>query len=180
MVNLIKRFKLKNSTAINFVDLNKEEKAMVRRWRNNKNIRRWLYTDHIISAKEHSRFIEALKDDDKNAYWLIKNRSGEFLGTVSLNRINLKNRSAYLGIYANPEVRQPRTGHGLIAFLKKIAFGIFKLHTLKLEVIADNKRAIDFYIREGFSKKGELRDFVFKNRRWMDVVVMGIINNAKK
>lgn len=180
MITLRKRFRLKNSIAINFVNLNKEEKEMVRRWRNNKNIRRWMYDGHIISLKEHSRFIESLKNDNKNSYWLIKNGRGESVGTVSLNRINFKNRNAYLGIYVNPEISQSGTGRLLIALLKKIAFGIFKLHTLKLEVIADNKRAVDFYSREGFSKEGELRDFVFKNGRWIDVVVMGMINNAKK
>lgn len=179
MAMLRKRFKLKNNIAINFINLSKEEKGMVRRWRNNKDIRKWLFTGHIISAKEHSRFIEALEKGDKNTYWLVKNISGESLGVISLNRINFKNRNAYLGIYTNPEFRHPLAGRQLLALLKKIAFKIFKFHTLKLEVIADNKRAIGFYKKSGFIREGRLSEFVHKNGKWQDAIVMGIIRKGR-
>ncbi|MDW8097566.1 MAG: GNAT family N-acetyltransferase, partial [Aquificaceae bacterium] len=56
-----------------------------------------------------------------------------------------------------------------------LAFEVAKLHTLKLEVIEDNERAISFYKRMGFVEEGRLREFVFKEGRWKDVIVMGMV-----
>jgi len=61
--------------------------------------------------------------------------------------------------------------------LKMVAFGVAKLHTLKLEVIEDNERALKLYIRSGFKKEGELIDYVFKNGLYKNVILMGMVNN---
>ena len=90
--------------------------------------------------------------------------------------MDLSNKNAYLGIYTNPYNVKRGTGYALIECLKVLAFDIANLHTLKLEVIEKNKRAISFYKKAGFSKEGILRDFVFKDGKWCDVIVMGIIN----
>jgi UDP-4-amino-4,6-dideoxy-N-acetyl-beta-L-altrosamine N-acetyltransferase len=38
-----------------------------------------------------------------------------------------------------------------------------------------NERAINFYRKTGFSEEGRLKEFVFKDGKWLDVIVMGII-----
>jgi UDP-4-amino-4,6-dideoxy-N-acetyl-beta-L-altrosamine N-acetyltransferase len=66
-------------------------------------------------------------------------------------------------------------GKILMDCLKNIAFKIAGFHTLKLEVIENNKRAINFYKTLGFTEEGRLREFVYKNDRWLDVIVMGMV-----
>ena len=176
MMDLRRDFKFEDILLINFMNLGDKEKEIVREWRNNVDIRKWMYSDHIISQEEHVRFIEELKIDNKNSYWLAGDKDGEYLGIISLNRVDLSNKNAYLGIYTNPYNVKRGTGYALIECLKVLAFDIANLHTLKLEVIEKNKRAISFYKKAGFSKEGILRDFVFKDGKWCDVIVMGIIN----
>jgi sialic acid synthase SpsE len=48
------------------------------------------------------------------------------------------------------------------------------------EVIETNERAISFYKKTGFSEEGRLKEFVFKDGRWLDVIVMGIIGECRK
>lgn len=174
-VSLRRNFEFDDVFLVNFINLNNEESEMVRNWRNNENIRRWMFSDHIISQEEHIRFIEGLKKNSKNFYWVVKNKEGEYLGVVSLNRVDFKNKNAYLGIYVSPDCQQVGTGHVLITCLKKITLDIARLHTLKLEVIETNARAIDFYKKSGFTEEGRLKEFISKDGRWLDVVVMGII-----
>jgi len=57
-----------------------------------------------------------------------------------------------------------------------MASNIFGLHSLKLEVIEDNKKAIEFYKKKGFEEEGRLREFVLKHGKWLGVIIMGIIN----
>ncbi|PWB52631.1 MAG: UDP-4-amino-4,6-dideoxy-N-acetyl-beta-L-altrosamine N-acetyltransferase [Candidatus Methanoperedenaceae archaeon] len=171
-IDLKKNIELKYAELINFINLNDDEKEMIRNWRNHENVRNMMYSDHIITIEEHSKFIAGLRNDIKNSFWIVR-RNRENIGVISLNRVDLKNSNAYIGIYTNPYL----SGMGglLIECLKKLAFDKVKLHTLKLEVIEENERAIHFYKKAGFEEEGRLREFVFKTGKWLDVIVMGIL-----
>jgi UDP-4-amino-4,6-dideoxy-N-acetyl-beta-L-altrosamine N-acetyltransferase len=166
---------LEEAILINYVNLSDEEKEMVRNWRNHETIRKWMYQEHIISPEEHAEFVQKLKQDTKNFYWLVKSKDDLYLGMISLNRVDSRNKNAYLGIYANPDRKMARAGNVLVKCLKKLAFNIAGLHTLRLEVTSNNERAINFYKRSGFSEEGKLREFVLKDEKWHDVIVMGMI-----
>ena len=157
----------------NFINLPEEEVQMVRNWRNHPDVRRWMYTDHEITQEEHRNFINKLKNDTKNFYYLVI-KEDNYVGVVYLTRLDPRNRNAYFGIYANPFEKAPNTGMILEKTSLKLAFGVANLHTLKLEVIENNERAINFYKRMGFREEGRLREFAFKDGRWLDVIVMGM------
>lgn len=175
--NLRKNIELGEVLLKNFVNLSQEEKEMVRRWRNHPEVRKWMYTDHEISEEEHMEFLEKLKEDKKNFYYLVL-KDGKAIGVLYLNRVDFRNRNAYFGIYANPEEKIHGAGLVLEKTAIKLAFEVTNLHTLKLEVIEDNEKAINFYKRMGFLEEGRLREFVFKDGRWKDVIVMGMIESS--
>lgn len=176
--NLRKDLRIGNVTLKNFVNLANQERIMILRWRNNEHIRKWSYSEHIISKAEHVRFINRLKEDENNFYYLVQRRNSQYVGVISLNKLNFNHKNAYLGIYSNPKL----TGVGslLMESLKDVAFKIAKLHSLKLEVIENNKRAIRFYKKHRFKQEGRLKEFVYKDGKWLDVIVMGIVNNDDK
>lgn len=176
MINLHNNFELNELNIINFIHLSYEEKKMVLNWRNHSNIRRWMYSDDIISEEEHIKFIDKLATDDARFYWIVKKRN-ECLGTVSFNKIDFKNKYAYLGIYSNPYSTFKNKGSMLIKCIKTLAFEIVELHTLKLEVLDSNQKAINFYKKEKFIEEGKLKECILKNNEWNDVIVMGVINN---
>ncbi len=176
MLNLKSNFFLENVSAFNFIFLTSEDLEIVRNWRNNENIRKWFYTDHMISNDEHQKFIEKLKNDNHNYYWLVK-QNNDYLGVVSLNKFDSKNKNSYLGIYANPDNPQKGIGSVLGNFLLHIAFNIANLHTLKLEVLENNLKAINFYKKLGFIEEGIIREIIYKSDKWVNVIIMGIINN---
>ncbi|WPM32353.1 UDP-4-amino-4,6-dideoxy-N-acetyl-beta-L-altrosamine N-acetyltransferase [Hydrogenobacter sp. T-2] len=161
----------------NFVNLNEEEIEMVRRWRNHPEVRRWMYTDHEISKEEHLSFIETLRHDKRNFYYLVY-KVDKAVGVLSLTKVDFRNCNAYFGIYANPEEKIHGAGLILEKSAISLAFDVAQLHTLKLEVIEDNERVINFHKRMGFEEEGRLKEFVFKDGRWKDVIVMGIIKKG--
>lgn len=177
MTSLCTNFLLKDTELINFININDDEKRMVLTWRNHETIRKWMYSNDIISVEEHDSFINKRRTDGYNFYWIVKNKEKHYLGTIYLNKIDFKNRHAYLGIYSNPYTEIKNKGHFLIESLKELSFNIAKFHTLKLEVVECNQKAIAFYERSGFKEEGRLKEFVFKDGKWYDVIVMGIINN---
>jgi UDP-4-amino-4,6-dideoxy-N-acetyl-beta-L-altrosamine N-acetyltransferase len=150
---------------------------LVRGWRNKDCIRKWMYSDRAIPKTEHILFITGLRGDKKNFYWLAKHATGEYLGVVYLNRLDKRNRNAYLGIYVNPCSSFTGKGKTLIDCLKLLGFKKAGLHTMKLEVLKKNALAAGFYKKHGFRIEGVLREFVFKGGRWEDVIIMGLKNN---
>ncbi|WP_129597817.1 UDP-4-amino-4,6-dideoxy-N-acetyl-beta-L-altrosamine N-acetyltransferase [Methanohalophilus profundi] len=164
---------------INFTELNKKEKDSIREWRNSETVRKWMYSDSLISPEEHTQFINSLKLDTKNCYWLVSNKKEEHIGVIYLNKIDFRNKNAYLGIYNNPNCKLKNRGSILINLIIELSFSLYELHTLKLEVIENNERAINFYKKAGFIQEGRLKEFVLKNGSWHDVIVMGLTNDKE-
>lgn len=174
-MNLKEDFILNEILLKNFINASIEEKEMVRECRNEESIRKWMYSDEIITQEEHLNFIAKLRTDNKNFYWIVY-KYKEFIGVISLNNVNIKNRNAYIGIYSNSFCKTRNKGSLLINCLKKVAFDIAGIHSLKLEVTENNDRAINFYKKTGFEEEGILREFVYKDEKWLSVIVMGIVN----
>lgn len=172
MKKLKGNFAFNNIRAINFLKLSGRQKELVRLWRNHRQIRQWMSGNSLITPLEHKAFIGNLKNNSRDFYWLVKEDKGGDLGVIYLNRLDTKNRNAYLGIYVNPYLR--KAGHKVMGCLKKIAFTRAGLHTLKLEVFEHNARALAFYAKEGFTREGVLKDFVFRGGKWINLVVMGL------
>ena len=171
-------FDFKKISLENFINLSKEELEMIRKWRNHKEVRKWMYSDHIISKEEHLSYINKLKKDNKNYSWLVK-KEDNGLGVLNFHRVDLKNKHAYFGQYSNPEKSVPGLGWIVDKIAIKLAFNIIGLHTLKLEALADNK-ILQIHKKVGFQKEGRLKDYILKNNEWKDVVVMGLTEENKK
>ena len=177
MLKLRKNFKLKNSIILkNFINLTSREIEMVRVWRNNSNIRKWMYKSHVIFIGEHAEFVNKLGKRNDKFCWLIKHKNEEYIGVIILDRVDFCNKTAYLGIYRNPCSNVSFSVLSLSRIMLELAFDIAGLHTLKLEVIEGNKKALNFYKKSGFRIEGKLREFVYKDKKWKDAIIMGILN----
>ena len=129
-----------------------------------------MFSTHIISWEEHTAFLERLKFDTSSKYWFV-----EDLGVISLRKLDLKHKNAYLGIYKNPNNKEKGAASELMKFLLEKTFDDYQLHTLKLEVFSDNRRAITFYNKCGFNQEGRLRElYCRENGNYVDLVLMGI------
>jgi len=161
---------------INFVNLGGADSERVLAWRNSYGVRRWTYTDHVITVAEHEAFIGRLREEGDSAYWLVR-KQGEGvrdMGVISLTGIDWQAGKATLGIYANPDLKLPGLGRELMKCLLEVTFFILRLGRLQLEVLEDNTRAVDFYRWAGFREIGRLKERIFRGGRTMDALVMEI------
>ncbi len=160
-----------NTEIFNFIDLNMEEKKKILQWRNNPEVRRWMYRDSPIKPDEHLRFIDTLKNRKDRLYFLVKTK-GKPIGVIDLTEIDNSKKSANFGIYADPALRGK--GGVLMHTLIAYAFGKLKLQKLIAEVFIDNKKAIGLYKRFGFQevkiieKNGQkLTTMELSNENWI-------------
>lgn len=94
-------YKVGDYSFINFINLDDETIKQVWQWRNDPQIREFMYNKEIIPLENHLRFVESLKDRNDVAYWLVR-KGAEAIGVTNLTDINIEESSAELGYYMLP------------------------------------------------------------------------------
>ena len=142
---------MKEIKLINFTDLSNDEKKMVLEWRNNQNIKKWMYTQDDINLESHLNFIDSLNNSKDKLYFLVK-KEDENIGVIYFTQIE-PNESLHIGIYSNPHLK----GYGkiLLETIIYFSFEILKVEKIFSEVYFENERAYILYKRYNFIEIGK-------------------------
>jgi UDP-4-amino-4,6-dideoxy-N-acetyl-beta-L-altrosamine N-acetyltransferase len=153
-----------NVVLTSFPDLSEDKKRMVLSWRNHPEIRKWMVTRESIALSAHLAFIERLRSDTANEYYLVSDERGTELGVISFTEI-IPKLSAMPGLYKNPHCEERGVGQRLMAAIDAHAIQTLQLTELRLQVLRSNERAIALYQRSGYQQCGEDGDFLLFLKR---------------
>jgi UDP-2,4-diacetamido-2,4,6-trideoxy-beta-L-altropyranose hydrolase/UDP-4-amino-4,6-dideoxy-N-acetyl-beta-L-altrosamine N-acetyltransferase len=142
---------------VNFTELSLHEKKMILEWRNSKEIRRWMYTDELISLKNHLSYIDSLDSREDRVYFLVKD-GDRAIGVIDFTSIDYKKNQADIGLYARPNERG--IGTTLMKIIIEYGFNI-----LIAEVLKENHRAIRLYKKFGFIEKSRRDNMIIMERK---------------
>lgn len=134
---------------INFIDLTENEKEMVLNWRNNEDIKKWMYTQDDITINEHLNFINNLVGNISKQYFVVKSND-EYIGVVDFTDISKD--ETYFGLYSNPESKVTGVGRLLEEICLDYAFKTLKVKKLKLEVFSENIRVRNLHKKYKFKE----------------------------
>ena len=102
----------------------------------------------------------------------------EILGLISLLSIDTINRKAELHIMIGS---QQNRGKGIGTFavneMLKHAFYNLNLYRIELEALETNNTAIHLYEKCGFVYEGKKRKAIYKNGKYIDMIMMGLIKD---
>ena len=143
---------MKEIKLINFTDLSNDEKKIILEWRNNPNIKKWMYTQSDITLESHLNFIDSLNNSKDKLYFLVK-KEDENIGVIYFT--NLTKKEVYFGLYANPTIKILGVGRILEKLSIDFAFNSLNARKLKLEVFEDNIQVINLHRKYNFKKSGE-------------------------
>jgi RimJ/RimL family protein N-acetyltransferase len=101
----------------------------------------------------------------------------ELIGHVSIHNVDNINRNAFIGIVIGNEADRGR-GYGTEVLRLVLAYGFktLNLHNIALTVHSDMQMAIACYKKIGFKEIGRMRDWVFKDGRYVDKIYMDILD----
>ncbi|MEK4251868.1 GNAT family N-acetyltransferase [Paenibacillus sp. FSL W7-1287] len=123
------------------------------------------YLNVIMEGKSSTKsFVIAEKD------------SLEYIGQIDLFNLDWKNRFAVMAIViGKKEYLGKGYGSEAIRVLQKFAFEELNLNRIELDVYDYNARAYKCYLKCGFKEEGRMRQKLFKNGRYRDVIRMAIL-----
>lgn len=151
--------------AINLVlltTLDTESQMKVREIRNEESVRKWMYTDHIISVNEHLGWINRLKQDHKQIVFVVLNDQNHPLGIVSVNAFDRLHKRADWAYYLTGTARGG-LGSALENAFIDFVFNILGIEKLNCEVIEGNSAVIKLHKKFLFKEEGFRRSNILKN-----------------
>lgn len=144
-------------------------------WMHDTEISRYFRDDMLNKTEEDVlKFIDQadiIPLNEKSVHYAIVEETDQYLGTISLKAINLKDRNAEYAISLRKGAQGRGVGYAATRELLDVAFNKLELEKVYLNVLSDNKRAIQLYEKCGFVLEGEFRNHLYlreqyKNLRW--------------
>ncbi len=157
--------------------LEKEDAPLFVTWFNDPDVRRLLKRFQPMTLREEEGFLEQLAgDENKVILGIALHENDRLIGGTGLHQIDQRNRHAAFGIVIGDKTEWGK-GHGTEAtrLIVGHAFATMNLNRVWLHVYEYNPRAIRCYESVGFKKEGVLRQDTFRDGRYWDTVVMGIL-----
>lgn len=157
------------------------EKLM--QWRMRPDITKYMNTDPKLTIEGQKKWFERIMKDSelsveegrKGFYWLLE-VDGVPAGFVSLVNIDSLNQRIHTGVYiAEKAKRSLRLTLDLQWNLYRYSFDVLQMHKVCEEVFAENKAVNRILDMNGSKREGILRDHIYKNGTYHDVVVRGIL-----
>ena len=148
----------------------------------------YLGTAAFLNSVRQRAWFESLSNSDTRAYFVLETAvepigetaselSWERVGIVRVTDIDRINRSMCVGGDITPQRRGRGLGRTMYSLILKLAFDCWNLHRVWLLVLANNTRAMHLYEQVGFVKEGVHRDAVFKDGKYVDYILMGMLRN---
>jgi UDP-4-amino-4,6-dideoxy-N-acetyl-beta-L-altrosamine N-acetyltransferase len=154
-----------------------EDAPSFAQWLNDPEVRRTLNRQHPISLRTELNWIETTNNDNQMLSLAIVLKDGDrLIGGAGLREIDLVNRHAVFGIcLGNKDEWDKGYGTEALGLLLDHAFGTMNLNRVCLHVLENNPRAQRVYEKVGFLQEGVLRQETFREGRYWDTIVMGIL-----
>lgn len=141
-------------------------------WRNHPEVRRYMYTQNVISLEEHARWF-AEESQDPQKHLLVFEMDTVPVGFVKIHQIS-NGGTAEWGFYVAPDA--PKGVGGALGWAAlRYSFESAKLHKICGSVLAFNERSIRYHLRLGFQQEGFLRQHCFNGQQYHDVVCFGLL-----
>ena len=146
---------------------------LILEWRNRPEIRRNMYTSHVITPEEHHAYFERVLNDPTKQYFLCVDKNDTPVGVVNFVDIDQHNKTASWAFYSGDLTRRG-VGTTMEYLALNHAFHDLELEKLNCEVLDFNYPVVQFHLKFGFRIEGIFRKAHLHDHRRADIYRLAI------
>jgi [ribosomal protein S5]-alanine N-acetyltransferase len=179
---MFKRIICRQGRLIDLCVLNQERHlGKCLKWFNNPAINLFLTVGwRPVTEKAELEWFDNIAKDDANIVMAIETRKKEYIGNVGLHKINYRHRKAEMGIIIG---EKSYWGKGIATeaeiIISEYGFRHLNLRKIYAGIVAENIGSIKAAKKAGFKEEGILREHLFIDGRYRDIVQLAIFNPVK-
>jgi UDP-4-amino-4,6-dideoxy-N-acetyl-beta-L-altrosamine N-acetyltransferase len=159
--------------------LETDAQLAIRQIRNDPDVRKVMYTDHLIGVNEHLQWISHLKNDTSQIVFGIVDVIGQRpVGVVSLTALDPKNKRSDWAFYLSSEERSHGLGPAIEDRFIEFAFDTVGLEKLGAAVLEGNNQIVRLHKKFGFEVEGFRKSEIDRNGVRVGVHLLGLQKNA--
>ena len=142
--------------------------------------------DETIAVFDQSEFLRPRSFEEieewsqilVNGHTYIASVDGVYIGTIALMKVDERNRHAELAIViGEKDYWSKGYGSQMMHTLLEYGFEGLNLERLYLHVFSFNERAIKFYEKFNFKHEGTLRNMLYRNGKYHDLLAYGLMRD---
>lgn len=153
--------------------IREDDLEMIMNWRMMPEITKFMNTDPKLTLDGQKKWFQKINQSKTDFYWILE-VDGVPSGVISL--VDYNKQQVHTGVYiAVKEKRSLKLTMYLQWNLYRFAFEHMKVHKVCEEVFSMNKAVNRILDMCGSKREGVLREHIFKNGEYFDVVVRGIL-----
>jgi len=160
-------------------EITENDTSLILKWRNSEFVRNNFVVREEFTEQGQQKWFNDVVTKGKAIQYIILCDNTP-IGSVYIRDIDNVHKNGEFGIFIG---EKDFIGKGLSFFatkeIVKIAFEKLKLHRVYLRVFPDNIPAIKTYEKAGFVKEGILKDTVFVDGEFRDMLLMANVNYEK-
>ncbi|WP_174612739.1 GNAT family N-acetyltransferase [Virgibacillus ihumii] len=158
--------------------------SIYHKWRNDIEVMQYTNPSlDVFTYADTENFVKSITESHNSKGYMIEEVTTEKpIGITSLINIDFGNRNAECIIdIGDKDYWNKGFGREAFSLLLDFAFNELNLHKVYLRVFSFNERAVRLYQKLGFHEEGKLKEQLYRDRVWHDVVFMGLLKrNYKK
>ena len=159
---------------IRLIKIEEADLYQIMEWRMKPEVTNNMYTDPKLNMNLQKKWLQSIKKDNTVRYWMIE-IDKEKIGVINLCDIDFKNQRCYWAYYiGNTSFRGRGIATALECNIYDYVFQTMELNKLCCEVFAFNEKVISIHKKFGSEVEGTLKQHIYKNGEFYDIVCMGI------
>lgn len=157
-----------------------EDVSIYHEWRNDIEVMQYTSPSlDVFTYADTENFVNAITGShNSKGYMIVEMSTGKPIGVTSLINIDYSNRNAECIIdIGDKDYWSKGFGREAFQLLLEYAFNELNLHKVYLRVFSYNDRAIRLYQKLGFQEEGKLKEQLYRNGSWHDILFMGLLKS---
>ena len=142
-----------NIKLVPLIHLDTESQIKIRDIRNEQNVRKWMYSDHVIGVNEHLDWINKIKQDDRQIVFAVLGENNIPLGVASVGLIDRIHKKTDWAYYLTEDARGG-LGSAIEWNFINFIFDVLGVDKLNCEVIDGNDAVVKMHKKFSFQEEG--------------------------